>query len=98
LRDPIRPFEIQIGEYRLKRYGREPREVPFEGLPSRAELETLYPLLMRGAQHRWLRMVLAELISDEKALDDMDKAETQAKHEEIRKVIARNPSAPDEVK
>jgi len=100
LRDPIRPFEIQIGEYRAKRYGREPREVPFEGLPSRSELETLYPILRRGDQHRWLRMVLAELISDPRALEFMESAESLSKHEdlEIQKVIARNPSAPNWVR
>jgi hypothetical protein len=104
LRDPIRPFEIQIGEFRATRWGHDPREVPFEGLPSRSELKRLYPLLI-NPQHRWLRMVLAELISDPAALNDMVKAEEPSKEDpsqtgdpEIRKVIARNPSAPDPVK
>jgi hypothetical protein len=94
IRDPIRPFEIQIGEERAKRYGREPREVPFEGVPTGAELETLYPLML-DAGHRWLRVVFAELLSDPAALKFMHGKEPDPA---IKSLIARNPSAPDPVK
>jgi hypothetical protein len=93
IRDPIRPFEIQIGEYRAQRYGREPREVPFEGIPDYSELHKLYPLI-RDAGHRWLRIVFAELLSDPQALEYMG----QYEEDDVRKVIARNPSAPDDLK
>jgi galactose-1-phosphate uridylyltransferase len=94
VRDPIRPFEIQIGEYRARRYGREPREVPFEGVPTGAELETLYPLML-DAGHRWLRVVFAELLSDPRALGFMHSKEPDSA---IKSLIARNPSAPNRVK
>ena len=93
LRDPIRPFEIQIGEYRATRWGRRlGRLLTLPGLP---ELKPVYPFLMHPG-YRWLRMLLAEVISDPGALEYM----AQGEHEdaEIRKVIARNPSAPDRVK
>jgi len=95
IRDPIRPFEIQIGEYRAQRYGREPREVPFEGVPGHAELQTLYPLI-QDPGHRWLRIVFAELLSDPEALRYMKKCSSG--DEGVRKIIARNPSAPEDVK
>jgi hypothetical protein len=95
IRDPVRPFEIQIGEYRALRYGREPREVPFEGVPDYSELHKLYPLI-RNPDHRWLRIVFAELLSDARALAYMGQHELD--DEAVRKVIARNPSAPDELK
>ncbi len=95
IRDPVRPFEIQIGEYRALRYGREPREVPFEGVPNHLELQKLYPLI-RDPGHRWLRIVFAELLSDPQALDYVWKYEKE--DEAIRKMIARNPSAPDHLK
>lgn len=94
-RDPIRPFEIQIGEYRALRYGREPREVPFEGVPDYSELHKLYPMI-RGADHRWLRIIFAELLKDPKALEYMGRYERD--DEGVRKVIARNPSAPEDLK
>ena len=95
IRDPVRPFEIQIGEYRAQRYGRDAREVPFEGGPDYSELHKLYPFI-RDVDHRWLRIVLAELLNDEKALDFMGRCEVD--DEVLRKVIARNPSASDDLK
>jgi galactose-1-phosphate uridylyltransferase len=94
IRDPIRPFEIQIGAFRASRFGKEPREVPFEGLPNTRELMRLYPLL-QGPEHRWLRIVLAELINDPVGLKEMHTHETQS---EIKDLIARNPSAPNSVR
>ena len=93
IRDPIRPFEIQIGEFRANRFGKEPNEVPFEGLPSTVELLRLYPLI-QDPDHRWLRIVLAELVNDEEALRGMHDHE---KLPEIKNLIARNPSAPNDV-
>jgi hypothetical protein len=92
--DPIRPFEIQIGKLRALRLGKEPKEVPFEGVPGRDELKHLYQII-QGNDRRWLRVVLAELVNDPDALKDMYKDE---KDEGIKKLIARNPSATDEVK
>ncbi|HYW48680.1 MAG TPA: hypothetical protein VE959_37800 [Bryobacteraceae bacterium] len=94
IRDPIRPFEIQIGEFRANRFGKEPNEVPFEGLPSTPELLRLYPLIQES-DHRWLRIVLAELVNDERALRGMH---THEKLPEIKNLIARNPSAPNDVR
>lgn len=100
VRDPIRPFEIQIGEYRARRYGREPKEVPFEGVPSLSELKASYPAMMLTSQHRWLRMVLAELLNDPEALNYVHEAESEAEKpdNQILAVIARNPSASDELR
>ncbi len=100
LRDPIRPFEIQIGEYRTRRYGRDPREVPFDGVPTLTELRASYPVLMLAQQHRWLRMVLAELLSDPEALNYMDEAERAggARDDQVLSVISRNPSAPNHLR
>jgi len=95
IRDPIRPFEIQIGEYRAQRYGRDAREVPFEGGPDYSELNKLYPFI-RDEGHRWLRIVLAELLNDPEALAYM--GDKEVNDEAIRKIIGRNPSAPDDVK
>jgi galactose-1-phosphate uridylyltransferase len=94
IRDPIRPFEIQIGEYRSRRYGKDPREVPFEGVPGRMQLETLYPLMLDPG-HRWLRMVFAELLSDPGALEYMQDKEPDPA---VKIVIARNPSSPESVR
>jgi hypothetical protein len=95
IRDPIRPFEIQIGEYRARRYGREPREIPFEGVPNYSELRKLYPLIT-DREHRWLRIVFAELLSDPEALRFMGNNDEE--DVAVKKVIARNPSAPDDLK
>jgi len=94
VRDPVRPFEIQIGKYRAERHGRNPREVPFEGVPGYSELQTLYPLMLDDG-HRWLRVVFAELLSDPTALEYMYEKEPDPA---VKAVIARNPSAPDEVR
>ena len=97
---PIRPYEIQIGEYRAKRYGRDFHDwekytkVPFDQLLSPSELRTLYPVLLHS-QYRWLRMLLAELLSDPDALAYMASVEADP---EIQMVIARNPAAPNRIK
>jgi 3',5'-cyclic AMP phosphodiesterase CpdA len=95
LRDPIRPFEIQIGATRASRPGGDPGTVPLvDGLTLEA-IRQMYPIIMSDDSFRWLRMVFAELATRQEVLNYMYGAEPDP---EIRKIISKNPSATDQLK
>jgi hypothetical protein len=94
LRDPIRPFEIQIGENRAIRYHKWGRGRLLR-LPSLSELKAVYPLLVHP-ENQWLQILLAELTNDPEALEYMAWAAKRGDQveAEIWQAIARNPSSP----
>lgn len=94
VRDPIRPFEIQIGELRSSRPGGDPGLITLTGGMNPDSFRNMYPFIV-DEQHKWLRMVLAELETDGAILEQIWKSDPD---DEVRRVVARNPSAPNEVK
>lgn len=94
LHDPIRPFEIQIGETRSKRKYGAPRFIPdltYLDLPS---IEKMYPFI-HNEGFKWLRMVIAELSV---RLDVLQFIHDRDEDPEVKRIAAQNPSAPDEIK
>lgn len=91
IRDPIRPYLIQIGETRAIRKKGNPEAIPELTSLSLKEIQTMFPFI-QGDSFRWLRMVLSELTTNSDVLDFIGTNDTD---EEIRKMAANNPSAPE---
>lgn len=93
IKDPIRPFDIQIGETRALRQEGEARAVPdLENLDLGA-VKGMYPFFQVEG-YKWIRMVLAELATDPKILDHIYSIETDP---QVKAIVARNPSARSEL-
>ncbi|MEI6758179.1 MAG: TIR domain-containing protein [Chlorobium sp.] len=92
IKDPIRPFTIQIGEMRAMRPNARPGMI--DGKITDGDLDHL-PL-----HKSWLSKTLAEIISDPETLqalsDTIENEPRLSKKEkqEIQNTIARNPNAP----
>ena len=96
IRDPIRPFEIQIGEQRSQR-DKLPKSVPPVAGLTIDVLKGMYPFI-KDKEHRWLRMVFAELATDPEVVAYLYNNEIENENKDIRAIAAKNPSAPDAVK
>ena len=94
IRDPVRPFEIQIGVLRSSRPGGDPGVITLPGGMSPDSFRNMYPFIV-DKEHKWLRLVLAELETNGEILKQVWDSDPD---EEVRRVVARNPSAPNEVK
>jgi hypothetical protein len=94
IRDPVRPFESQIGIRRSSRPGGNPGTISLGGQSDATTFQAMYAALM-DEDHRWLRMVLAEVAQDSEVLESIYEVE---KDDTVRDLITKNPFAPEEVK
>ncbi|MBI5655702.1 MAG: hypothetical protein HZC44_02305 [Geobacter sp.] len=88
-KDPIRPFDIQIGETRSLRQAGNPTAIPDLTILDLGSVKSMYPFLQVEG-YRWIRMVLAELTTDQKILDFIYENDTDP---QVRSITAKNPSA-----
>jgi len=97
IRDPVRPFEIQIGETRSARPGGTPSAIELDpSVYNRAYLLGTWNQLIRHPDTtKWERAVLAEVAPDPELLREMYRAEKDAW---IKELIGKNPSAPDDIR
>ena len=97
IRDPVRPFEIQIGEIRSLRPGGIPGAIELDpNVYNRDYLLGTWRQLVRHADETtWERAVLAEVAPDPDLLKEMYDSETD---KWIRGLIGKNPAAPDKLK
>jgi galactose-1-phosphate uridylyltransferase len=94
IRDPIRPYEIQVGRRRMSRPGGDPGTVPpFAGLTADS-LRIMYPM-MADESMKWIRTIFAELSTDADVLKEIYGKDPDRN---IRRMASRNPWAPDGVK
>lgn len=94
IRDPIRPFEIQIGIRRAERPGGDPGIVPHvEGLAAES-LHLMYPILVDESL-KWLRMIFADLSTNPEVLNEIYHKDPDRA---VRRMAARNPSATNALK
>ena len=97
IRDPIRPFEIQIGETRSRRPGGTPGAIELDSRTYNNQylLGTWNQLVRDPVRTKWERAVLAEVAPDGDLLRAMYESE---KDKWIKGLIGRNPAAPDDIK
>ncbi|HFD31862.1 MAG TPA: DUF4062 domain-containing protein, partial [Gammaproteobacteria bacterium] len=89
LKDPIRPFDIQIGETRAMRNSGNPMAIPDLVNLDLASVKNMYPFIQVEG-YKWIRMVLAELTTDPKILDYIHSNDHDP---QIRDIASKNPSA-----
>lgn len=89
VRDPIRPFTIQIGETRSRRKAGSPTAIPDLTNLDLGSIRHMYPFL-QVTGFKWIRMVLAELSTDPKILDFVHDNDPDP---HVKSIAARNPSA-----
>lgn len=94
IRDPIRPFEIQIGVRRAARPGGDPGIVPHVAGPTAESLHLMYPILV-DEPLKWLRMIFADLSTNPEVLNEIYHKDPDRT---VRQMAARNPSASDALK
>lgn len=92
--DPVRPFEIQIGEKRMNRPDGKVEGLELQGGDDVEKLKNLYPAII-DKDHLWMRAVIAELSTSEKVLDYIYEFDTS---QEVRKIATRNPYASERLK
>jgi len=94
VRDPVRPFEIQIGGRRASRPGGDPGTVPLvDGLTAES-LQIMYPMLVDESL-TWLRMIFADLSTSAAVLNEIYHKDPDLT---VRQMAARNPSASGNLK
>ncbi|MBI2418222.1 MAG: hypothetical protein HYV28_10050 [Ignavibacteriales bacterium] len=93
IRDPIRPFEIQIGETRAMRPGASPGFLVLEYGLSLRNIKRIYPFIL-GENDKWLRIVFAELSVNPEVLRFIYKKDPD---KFVRGVAAKNPRASTEL-
>lgn len=89
IRDPIRPFEIQIGETRSKRPGASPGFIVLEDGLTLEGIKRMYPFIL-DENDTWLRTVFAELATNPEVLQfiyDKDPSDF------VKKIASTNPNA-----
>jgi len=89
IRDPVRPYLIQIGETRSKRNKGNPEVIPELTHLGEESLREMYPFIS-GKKFTWIRMVMAELSTDSRVLDYMYLNDPDR---DVKIVAAKNPSA-----
>lgn len=93
VRDPIRPFEIQIGDTRARRPGATPGYVTLEDRLTVEGIRRMYPFIV-DENDKWLRTVFAELATTPEVLQyiyDNDPDEF------VRATAVSNPRASSEM-
>lgn len=93
IRDPIRPYLIQIGETRAERKKGNPEAIPDLTNLSLNEVKLMFPFIQNDS-FRWLRMVLSELATNPDVLGFIG---TNDSDPEVKKIAANNPSAPKDL-
>ncbi len=93
LKDPIRPFDIQIGETRAMRIMGKPLAIPDLVNLDLASVKNMYPFIQVEG-YKWIRMVLAELTTDPKILDYINANDHDL---QIKDIASKNPSASSEL-
>jgi galactose-1-phosphate uridylyltransferase len=93
IEDPIRPFGIQIGETRSMRKQGHPNAIPDLTNLDLASIQNMYPFL-QVTGFKWIRMVLAELSTDQKILDFIQNEDPD---KEVKEIAAKNPSSSNEL-
>ncbi len=88
IRDPIRPYMIQIGETRSLRKSGKPDAIPELTDLNLDMLKEMYPFIL-GKGYKWIRMVFAELTTDPDILDYLS---TNDPEPDVRLMAAQNPS------
>jgi len=96
VRDPIRPFEIQIGRRRANRPSAKPGSIVLTGSPSLEMVTELYPNGNAVKDKKWLRMVFAEIVDSPETLEFIYEREQDDK--DIRRIVARNPFTPNNIR
>ena len=91
IRDPIRLFEIQIGQRRAERPGGDPGMILLDGDFTLRDIKILYPAMIDD-NHSWMRMVLAEICPNPEVLEFMYNMEYD---ERVKQIITRNPFTPN---
>jgi galactose-1-phosphate uridylyltransferase len=93
-RDPVRPFEIQIGLTRRFRNEGEPEAIDHLKSIGIDKIKRMYPFILEE-EDEWIRMVLAELVTDSVVIDHIHTHDPSAI---VKKIAAKNPSASEELK
>ena len=94
IKDPIRPFGIQVGETRSKRNQGNPTAIPDLTNLDLKSIKNMYPFL-QVTGFNWIRMVLAELSTDPKILQFIHDNDPEP---HVKSIASRNPSASSELK
>ena len=96
IRDPIRQFEIQIGEMRSLRPGGVPGAIELDSTvyDKRYLLGTWNQLIRNADKTRWERAVLSEVAPDPELLREMYESESD---HWIRSLIGKNPATPEDI-
>ncbi|MCJ7602996.1 MAG: DUF4062 domain-containing protein [Desulfobulbaceae bacterium] len=89
IKDPIRPYDIQIGETRSSRKKVDPQAIPDLENLDQGSVKRMYPFLQVEG-YKWIRMILAELSSDPKILDFIYNEDPDP---HVKSIAAKNPSA-----
>ncbi len=93
IKDPIRPFGIQIGESRSKRHLGNPMAIPDLTNLDLKSIKNMYPFL-QVTGFKWIRMVLAELSTDPKILQYIHDTDPDP---HVKTIASKNPSASSEL-
>ena len=94
IKDPIRPFGIQVGETRSRRHQGNPNAIPDLTNLDLKSIKNMYPFLQTTG-FKWIRMVLAELSTDPKILQFIHDNDPEP---HVKSIASRNPSASSELK
>ena len=94
IKDPIRPFDIQVGLTRSMRKQGNPEAIPELTNMDIGQVKRMYPFL-QGADFKWVRMVLAELSADPQVLEYICTSDLDA---DVKQIAAKNPSVTNKVK
>ena len=92
-KDPVRPFDIQIGDTRSIRHTGNPNAIPDLTNLDLGSVKNMYPFIQVEG-YKWIRMVLAELSSDQKILDFIHEKDNDP---QVKIIAAKNPSASSEL-
>lgn len=93
IKDPIRPFGIQIGETRSMRHQGNPTAISDLTNLDLGSIKNMYPLLQVSG-FKWIRMVLAELSTDPKILNFIHDNDPDP---HVKSIAAKNPSSSSEL-
>ena len=92
--DPIRPFEIQIGKTRTRRPRGDLEGMMLTDEYGLEKIRQLYPAIIDD-DHKWMRVVIAELSSSEDMLDYIYKFDPDPL---IKELATKNPYASESLK
>ncbi len=93
-RDPVRPFEIQVGLTRNLRTEGEPEAIDHLKSINLEKIKKMYPFILEQ-EDEWIRMVLAELVTEPAVVDHIHANDPS---DLVKKIAAKNPSASEQLK